>query len=94
MSVSSQLSKELRRTFPGLTCTRLETIWRWVVAMPEGRVMLPDADLVNPEEIIVALHLARHLAYRNTAELQKTIRGLSARRKRRLYTKSFGEITP
>ena len=90
MTVRDQLSRDLRRAFPRLTVERTESIWQWVLKMERGKVMLLEADRFHPEDIVVALHLARELAFFNTAELHKIIKGLSAAKKRRNYPRSYG----
>ena len=91
MPCSATLGRNLRTAFPGLTIARLDQIWDWVVAMPRGQVMLPDTDLVNPDELVAALHLARHLEHRNTEQLQKLVKNLSAHGKRWRFPKSYAE---
>lgn len=92
--ISAELSRKLREAFPSVTVKRIEHLWRWVVAMPDGEVMLPDPDLVSTAEVIVCLHLARHLAYRDRAAFEQIIKRLSAKKKRYLYPQSYADRRP
>jgi hypothetical protein len=91
--VSDQLSKALRKRFRRLTVERLDAMWAWVVAMPRGVVdpRTLELDAFSAEDLLVCLHLARELDYRNREESAKLIRGLSAKRKRYLYPRSHDD---
>jgi len=93
---SVQLSRALRDEFPNLTIKRLDELWGLMLRMPRGQIArrVIDPDMVRPHELMVILHLARELAYRDRDELAKVIKRLSARTKRVMFPKSYaGEET-
>lgn len=88
--VSAELSKSLREKFPTLTVKRLEHLRQFVVNMMPGDLMLPDADLIDPDEVIICLYVSVEEASRDRIQAALTIRGLSAARKRRAFPRSYG----
>ena len=93
---SDQLSRALRNEFPDLTIRRLDELWALMLQMPRGQVGwdITDQDPACPYELVITLHLARELAYRDRDELAKVIKRLSARKKRVAFPKSYaGEET-
>ena len=89
--VSMELSKNLRARFPELTVKRLDAMWEWVVKMPRGVVdpRTLELDAFSAEDLLACLHLARELEYRNSEQLQKIIRQLSAHGKRTAFPRSY-----